>query len=169
MSVVSSVVTGKSFKYIHIVDSKSSSANGGTFTAGAWQTRDLNTIKTDETGSVSLSSNQFTLPAGTYCCEIHAPAKNVARHQARLRNITDSNDELIGTSEEASSQSQNKSSIFGKFTISANKTFEVQHKCASTQSSNGFGSGGQVGLTELFTVVQLWKVDEFSVLSVECQ
>ena len=58
--------------YIKLSDVKSAGTAGGTFTSGSWQTRTLNTEDSDTGGNCSLSSNQFTLDAGTY--EINARA-----------------------------------------------------------------------------------------------
>ena len=48
--------------------------NGGTFTSGAFRTRDSNTEVADPDNIVSISSNQFTLGAGNYLIEASAPA-----------------------------------------------------------------------------------------------
>ena len=45
----------------YVKDVKSSGTAGGTFTTGAWQTRDLNTEEGDFSKFGTLSSNQFTL------------------------------------------------------------------------------------------------------------
>jgi len=73
-----------------IADVKSVSTHGGTFTAGAWQTRDLNTEISDADNIVSISSNQFTLIPGTYLIQFGAPAYGVSYHRARLYDITNS-------------------------------------------------------------------------------
>ena len=75
--------------YAVIADQKTSGTDGGTFTSGAWRTRDLNTEVTDVDNIVSISSNQFTLQAGTYLIKARATAYDCDRHQLRLRNITD--------------------------------------------------------------------------------
>src|SRR6266516_1340078 len=51
--------TGNSFgaQLFHVRDEKSAGTVGGTFSSGAWRTRTLNTTKTNEIGSASLSSN----------------------------------------------------------------------------------------------------------------
>ena len=69
--------------FLHLQDQKTSGTEGGNFTSGAWNTRTLNTEVTDTIGS-TLSSNQFTLPAGTYYIEASAPAYSVGRHLSRL-------------------------------------------------------------------------------------
>ena len=52
--------------YAIIAEQQSAGTEAGTFTSGAWRTRSLNTEITDPDGIVSLSSNGFTLQAGTY-------------------------------------------------------------------------------------------------------
>ena len=59
---------------------------GATFTASVWQTRFLNTIKTNEITNASVSGNTITLPAGTYRIEANAPAYYVQSHKAKLRD-----------------------------------------------------------------------------------
>ena len=68
--------------YWNIVDQKANGTNAGSFTSGAWRTRDLNTTIGNNTitGS-SLSSNQFTLPSGTYRINASSPAYGVNQIQ----------------------------------------------------------------------------------------
>lgn len=151
---------------IHIQDQKSSGTDGGTFTAGAWQTRDLNTTLTNEVTGASLTSNQITLPAGTYHIEASTPVFSggsaLSNHQAKLRDTTGGADLILGTSEiviqgAASTGASNRSFISGRFTLSVESVIEVQHQCTVTASNNGFGAGAGFG-TEVFTDVKVWKL-----------
>ena len=74
--------------YICIQDQKSSGTDGGTFTSGAWRTRDLNTEVSDSGNHASVAANQITLDTGTYIVSIFAPSYNVQQTQLRLRDIT---------------------------------------------------------------------------------
>ena len=145
--------------YWLIVDSKASGTAAGTFTSGAWRTRDLNTtIGTNTISGSSLSTNQFTLPAGKYRISASAPTYACNNHKAKLRNITDSTDILIGTSE-VSNQTFNgatRSFINGLFTITATKTFEIQHQCSSSQN---FGQPSSFSVDEIYTIVELWELE----------
>lgn len=147
--------------YILIRDEKSAGTGGGTFTAGAWRTRTLNTEVVDTGNHASLSSNQITLDAGTYRFHISCPAQRVGRHQARLYNISDSTEVERGTSnyayDQASGSVQNTSEIIGRMTIAATKTFEVQHQGAVTSNTFGFGVDANLGGTEVYAVAQFWK------------
>lgn len=145
--------------YAIICDEKADTVDGGTFTSGDWRTRDLNTEIGDPDGIVSISSNQFTLGAGTYLIEASAPAHDVARHQTRIYNATDSSVvqygmvELVGTSDTISSTSL----VVGRTTITASKAFEIQHRCQSTKSTIGFGGAADFGGVEIYTLVRIYK------------
>jgi hypothetical protein len=146
---------------LHVRDEKSANTGGGTFTSGAFQTRTLNTSVTNEISGASLSSNQITLPSGTYYIEASAPAFAVTRHKAKLRNTTDSSDTLIGTSEityNLDSTVSTCSFVTGRFTIAAQKTFELQHRCENTKTTDGFGIENNFSVVEVFADVQIWKV-----------
>ena len=148
--------------YWNIVDQKASGTNGGTFTSGAWRTRDLNTTRgTNSISGSSLSSNQFTLPSGTYRIFSRCQGSEVNYHKAKLRNITDSSDVLIGSSNFNLINYGNISDsiINGIFTITSQKTFELQHYCTSTYANTGFGNAISIsGIAEIYASVELWKL-----------
>lgn len=145
--------------YVLVRDVKSNGTNGGGFTSGAWQTRTLNTISSDTAGISSLSSNQLTLPAGTYRCHIVAPGYSVNDHVVRLRNITDSVTIAEGITGRSNSSSViDKSILSYKFTISKSTVFEVQHQCETTNATDGFGRASNfVTDNEIYTVAEFWK------------
>jgi hypothetical protein len=132
---------GGSRYYAVFYDEKAQSTSGGTFTSGAWRTRDLNTTQINNITSCSLSSNQISLPAGTYFIIARAPAYVVYRHQTRLQNITDSTTTITGaTSFSPESNIWAESFLFGQFTITGTKTFELQHQASNTKAGDGFGT-----------------------------
>ena len=154
-------VTGVDGKFesqlLHIRDEKSSGTGGGTSSSGSWQTRTLNTVKTNEI-SASLSSNQVSLISGTYYIMAKALHFDGDRHKIKLRNITDSSDEIIGSSEyaEDSSNGTTNSYLNGRFTIGGTKVFEIQHRCEVGDGS--FGVQSSFGVIEVYADVQIWKV-----------
>lgn len=144
-----------------IVDQKAAGPdNSGTFTSGAYRTRDLNTEQSDADGIVSISSNQFTLQAGTYMIRASAPAFNCGRHKARLQNITDATTTIYGSSEYVglAGGAPTRSQVVGGFTIAAAKAFEIQHRCESSQTGNGFGISANLADPEIYTIVEIAKV-----------
>ena len=95
----------------------------------------------DPDGIVSLSSNQFTLQAGTYRIWWNFPGYQVDKHNTKLYNVTDTANVAAGTAEKSgdSENTQTRSSGFTRVTISGAKAFEIRHICAVTKSNNGLG------------------------------
>lgn len=144
-------------KVAYVKDIKSSGTQGGTFTSGAWRTRDLNTLEGD-TDFISLNANQFTIEAGTYEIEIDAPAFEVIRHQAKLYNISNTSDEIIGQNAYLRNPSAMSTSVVkGRLVLTEATTFEVQHRCGTTVSNVGFGVEMGWG-DEVYTQVKIEKL-----------
>jgi hypothetical protein len=152
--------TPKSDPYILIRDEKASGTQGGTFTAGSWVTRDLNTEVKDTNNLSSISSNQITLAPGTYRANILVPAVGVSSHRAKLYDVTSSSDLLMGTSVYTADSIavQNYSVIAGEFTLTETSVLEIRHQGSVTSATSGFGYMANYGTNEIYTVVELWKV-----------
>ena len=148
--------------YILLQDQKTLGTAGGGATANTWQTRDLTNEVSDTGSACTLSSNQFTLLAGTYRINASAPAYQVAVHRLRLKNVTDTTYPLYGLtafSHGTSPSSQTHSALNGEFTIASSKAFSLEHFTQSTSASTGLGIGAGVGAgTEIYGQVELWKV-----------
>ena len=140
--------------YILIRDEKASGTGGGTFTSGAWRTRDLNTESSDTGNHASIASNQITLAAGTYEFSAKALSSSSDRVQARLQNITDTIS-IVGLSGNSNSVSgeTHVSMVDGKFTIATSKIFELQHRCSTT---GNFGLASSFG-TEVYASIEFRK------------
>lgn len=152
---------GVASSYIMVSDHKPANTAGGTFTLGAWRTRTLNTKDSDTDNICSLSSNQITLPAGTYLCCIKCPGMRVSIHKAKLYNCTDGVDTLIGSNAYTSSGGAYASIdafVVGKFTITAQKVFEVRHRGIATEATDGFGVACNFTVDEIYTVAEFWKI-----------
>jgi len=150
-----------SVSVVTFVDQKTNGTDGGTFTSGAFRTRDLNTtLGTNGISGSSLASNQITLPAGTYNIAANAPSLIVNQSATRLYNITDSAVALLGSVSCSSSGDFTSvdSIIRGTITIAATKVFEIQHICATTRATNGFGLSGSFGQSEIYTQITITKV-----------
>lgn len=135
--------------------------NGGTTVSSTWNLRPLNTVVVNEITGASLSSNQITLPAGTYDIEAGSEVYNAAQHKARLYNVTDATDEVIGMSGFAPAASINaggRSKIKGRFTIGATKDFRIDQWVGNGQASNGLGVAASSGAAEIYATVEIRKV-----------
>lgn len=144
----------------HAQDVKSPGTDAGTFTAGGWRTRTLNTVLTNEIVGASLSSNQITLPAGTYWFEASAPGFNVDGHKTAIANVTDGVDAVLeGTSEFAPAFTvSSRSTVRGRISIVTSKVFELRHICSRSASTDGFGNNTGTGTSEHYAEIMIWKI-----------
>ena len=141
--------------YAIIADQKTQNTDGGTFTSGAWRTRDLNTEIADPDGIVSISSNQFTLEAGSYLIRWVCATYLTYGNQSRVYNITDCSVEGISQTIRPVYDGENSVGTI-RVDIAGSKTFEIQHYCNTTVATSGFGYAANIG-TEQYTVVEIYK------------
>ncbi len=150
---------------------KTAGTAGGTFTSGAWRVREIDREVVDEGDDCSLASDQFTLAAGSYVIKASACAYLCGQHIAQLYNVsdaatqvsTDASTELVSLAifSEAGVNAGNQeyASIDGKFTIAAEKIFEIRHRCITTSATSGFGFPANIdSKNEIYLRVMLWKV-----------
>lgn len=151
---------GGSANVMHVQDQKALGTPGGTFSSGADRTRTLNTVLTNGISGASLSSNQITLPAGTYRVKASAPSYNTARNRAWLYNVTDAVTTVLGTSEYSGTTSAAlvRSLVVGEFAIVGEKAFELRHRCASSTTTNGFGVESSLVGAEIYAEVWIEKI-----------
>ena len=146
--------------YVHVREEQTSGTGGGTFTSGAWRTRVLNTESTNTISGASLSSNQVTLPAGTYQVYAHAPygkgnGTSVAKHQLRLRDTTGSTTLITGASHETPLDAMTHHALLiGRFTIGTSSAIELQHY---TNTTGVFGKAGSI-TTEVYAELEIQRV-----------
>lgn len=144
----------------YLKDVKTVGTAGGTATYGSWVTRTLSNSYGD-TSIVSLSSSQFTLQAGKYHIYATVPAWKVDSHMAKLYNVSDSADQIFGStarSESGGYGSMSHSIIDGMVEITAAKTFSIEHKVQTTKSGDGYGVASNFG-SETYTQVRITKVE----------
>jgi len=142
-----------------IADRKAYDAQGGTATSGAWRTRDLNTEISDADGIVSISSNQFTLGAGTYTIEWSAPCYMGDRGAAKLYNITTSADVGYGNTHYTAADAQSDTDGALVTTIAGTTVYEIQQWVETTKSSYGFGNRFNLDSNgySIYTIVKILK------------
>lgn len=141
---------------LHVREEYSSGTTGPNSLTLDWKTRVLNTVVTNLISGASLASDQITLPAGTYRVRAHCGVFDVDRHKCRLRNITDGVTELVGGTDFAqnSDLSMTTSYLFGRFTIAAEKVFELQHY-TQVAKTTGFGVPVSSGEVEVYAQVMI--------------
>tara|TARA_R100000388_G_C7166446_1_gene121742 strand:+ start:40 stop:636 length:597 start_codon:yes stop_codon:yes gene_type:complete len=144
--------------YAVIADVKSSGTAGGTFATGGWRTRDLQTEIVDTDGIVSISSNQFTLQAGSYLINAISSAYKIGNTVLKLYNITDSSDTAFGMTGYVPNSDAVQANIHltTRFTISGAKVFELQQAGAGTENTYGMGVNHSFG-SEIYTIIEIYK------------
>ncbi len=142
-------------------DVKSNGTGGGTGTADAWTKRDLNTKVADPDGICILSSNEFTLDAGTYLLHATAPFYRIASTKLRLYNITDSSTIQIGQVAYARSGDYGHvtPAVVAYFTIAASKSLALQYYMDLTATDGlGVPFTGETSEDNVFAQVLILKL-----------
>lgn len=167
-------------QFYHVRDERSSGTEGDTLTNNSWNTRVLQTEKTDDL-TVTTASNQISLVAGTY----YVDAQAVTRFQGtsdrgttksissklRIRNATDSTTLVVGPgarwhwSDDGGGSNQDadavqSTTIAGRFTLAGTKAVELQNWVASDLSSPTIKGGRALssGENEVYADVKIWKL-----------
>lgn len=142
-----------------IEDQKTQNTAAQSLSGGVDNVRELTTLAYNRGSLVSLSSNRFTLPAGTWEVAWWAPVRNVLNafgtSQSFLFNQTDSAEVARGTctrwGENVSGGVDSTHMSVGSavVTITASKAFEIRHR------QDVSGPGGETGNfgTEVYTRV----------------
>jgi hypothetical protein len=141
-----------------VSDQKTSGTAGGA-SSTSFTTRDLNTEVFDPDGIVTVSSNQFTLIAGTYIIDWECPHYRSNSATSVLYDITGS--ATIETSTSGYANTSNPVTVGlttgrARVVITSNNTYEIRMKCSST-NSGGFGIAAN-GNPETYTTVRIMKI-----------
>ena len=149
---------GKFASYALICDQKGSNTEGGSSTTGSFLVRDLNTEIADADNIVSISSNQFTLQAGSYLIKASCPAHLANAHMCQIYNHTDSSVVSNGTPEYVfEGGSTTRTFVVGRVTIASAKAFTIRHRVSRATSGNGFGVPNGWTSEQRYTIVEIYK------------
>ena len=132
--------------------------HGGTATSGSWQTRTINeeTVDTDSIGS--LSSNQITLPAGTYRLRSECTFYAVGYIQTRLYNVTDAAAIAYGIAGYNAAGQTYPVPLDCRFTLASSKTIRMEYRCTTTSATYGQGEATTwTGNEEVYATVVITK------------
>jgi hypothetical protein len=147
-------------QYMQVQDQKASGTVAGAALAGD-NIRVLNTVVTNTIPGASLASSQITLPAGTYDFTADAPAyaaTGTVGAILRLRNITDSTNQVLGRSNILLTNTGITAIVSGRFKIDTTKTFSLIQQFTSAQATNGLGAAASFGYAEIYANAEFWKV-----------
>jgi len=153
-ATVTGLSAGLFSSYAIIADQKAQNTAGGTYTNGDWRTHDLQTEIADPDGIVSISSDQFTLAAGTYLIKWTMVLGGTIYCQSRLYNITDTSVAQLGMTGDG--RAGENLTVIGRITITGSKAFEIQLQGTNTIATTGFGFAANFG-TEQYCTVEIFK------------
>ena len=151
-----SASSGTIVKRAVICEQQASGVAGGTATSGSFQIRVLNTEIYDDIG-ISIATNVFTLPAGTFYIHWAAPARGVNSHMSRLYDVTNSAVVEYGSTAldaAAPYDNQNTSIGYAKVTPSVATGYRIEHQVYTTVASYGWGYPASYSV-EKYTIVEI--------------
>lgn len=156
-------LTKTKYAVAYLYDQKATNTPGANISAtSVWDTRELGT-EVDPDGIVTLTSNSFTLSAGTYLIEGRTLG-SMNHRRLKLRNTVDSVDTLYGESDiagQASTYSVNGNfpgAIEGIFTIIGTKSFSLQ-EWTSTNPFDKFGLPSNLsGIPEIYAQIKITRI-----------
>ena len=136
-------------------------ATAHTKTAGNWYTKQLSRISFDPQNIiVSLSSDQFTLAAGTYVIKWVHLLERCDEGITRLYDVTNSTSKkvsLVGFAQDSGNYAMVISRGITRVTISGNTTYEYQYFVNSANSIIVGPASGNNTEEEIFGQVEVWK------------
>jgi hypothetical protein len=130
----------------------------GQSTSTGWNTIILNTEKINLISGASLSSNQITLPAGTYFVQGFCPSDVSDQSKPVLYNVSDSTYDIVGLNLQSYDTGGGASlhPLVGTLTFASTKVFELRFWA---------GNSGVVGWTtntnvtpECYVDLLIWKI-----------
>ena len=143
-----------------IADQKAYNVNAGGSSAG-FNDRDLNTIIFDPDNIVSISSNQFTLNAGTYIIEFSSVGYKANRMFSELYDVT--NSATVGQGMTRYSvgtyNGETVSVGYAQVTPTVSTTYKIRTYIQTAQATNGLGVAHDfLGNDNIYTQVKITKV-----------
>lgn len=144
--------------YALLRDVKAAGTQGGTFTKDLWVTRTLTTLTLNDQSLVSaLTGNVFTIPTGRYLISARAPGYSCDTHKCRLWNVTTNAQVALGTTEH-SGAGQSWSEARTLLELAGTTQFRLEHRCKTTQATNGLGIAANFGVDEVYAEVEIWRI-----------
>ena len=112
----------------------------------------------------SVASNQITLKSGVYRVAWSVPAREIDTHKSRLQDVTGGGAGttlIVGSAEDTDAGTgtviSNRSFGQGRITLTVDSLLELQHQCATTKTTNGFGQAAGFSANEVYSIIEFWK------------
>lgn len=144
----------------HYQDEKTAGTNGGASVATTWTKRTCDDEVKNTIIGASNSSSVHTLPPGEYKLTCKSPFYRVGELSIRFRNTDDSTNAGISINDYANITNGNSVLSINdeRFTITAEKDFELQYYVATAVATNGLGVTNNNGIIDIYSEVILEKL-----------
>lgn len=140
-----------------ITHEEATNVDGGSATSGSWETRKL--TNTYGSLSVTLSSNQITVPAGEYILDVGAEFFDTDRTMLAWYDVDNTTYDLYGRTAYMSAGVAGKAVISGyRFKIDVATTYELRSRINATQLTNGHGVSSNFSVNNTYTEIVLTKL-----------
>jgi hypothetical protein len=163
-------VAGTEFRRMQIRDERTSGGTPPQLPASVWNTRELNTVKVNEIPGSSLSTNQITLPAGSYRIRAACMQYRGANGKTRLYDTTGTVTLVDGFTVycDSANFSTEAMPLEGEFTLSQTSVLELQHWLNSSTGGNAGTATAGPGEQEVFVdIVIEQEVDATNIRAIE--
>ena len=112
-----------------------------------------------------MGSHAFTLGSGTYRIDWGCPAYNCGANKSRLYDVTNTTyydgESVFANNSGNGGQSYSRGSAI--VTLTADATFQIQHRCNDAGVGSGYGRATNFGQHEVYTRVQIVKIADYGV------
>ena len=146
---------------MHVQHEETLGTHGGTSSVG-WTDRPLNTVKTNEITGASLSSNEVTLPAGTYLinasCLVHDTS--IVGYEVAILDASDDSVLIDGPYTNGLAGTVNKLEIEpARLVLTETTAIKLASYSTGGEANTGLGYAASIGLTEVYASMQIWQID----------
>lgn len=145
-------------KMVRVVDKKAAGTAGGASSATTWNVREMTDILVDNGVGATIAGNKVTLPIGTYCVDVTAPAHGaVGVHRVAVVNTTPDTDVklVIGGTLNGAANVVQSAQVRGVFELTEESEIEIRHYTANAVTVNGLGLPADVdGDDEFYTIAE---------------
>lgn len=152
-------------EFAHFRYSPASGTNGGTLTAGTWNTRTLGTTVTNDIDGAALvgfGSSIVSLPAGTYYIEGICPGYLVGLQRAAIIRHTDSVIMLNGQNAESvtSGNTTTPAEVRGIIRLTEQTSLRLSHYITTSTAATDAGRPASIaGVNEVYGEIFIWKLN----------
>lgn len=155
---------------LHVTEQQSNNTGSSSnLTSGSWSQLVLNTTVVNQINSASVSSNQVSLPAGTYHAKLTVASPQVGSSlntfKSRLRNVTDNAtlavSPTMGWSGGGAAGGTPPVILEGTFTLSGTKTVQAQfYQNTGSSGTNilGGNKGSGYSEAEIYVELLIWRI-----------